>query len=180
MNTSSWSDLHHDGPCETPCDLYTYLPPDDCGLSSQNRRLQPRLQFSRMYVSTYVNDTNFLLLHVCGFPFLLGMFPKQDINIELNKDVTMFCSINKTHLSGKDYSWKNLSFLIDNNTAALPWMVEKVNETSIQLFLNRTTLAPHDYFRVTCTLNNIGICTRFLYVGCKQDIYNQHQLIFNS
>ena len=101
------------------------------------------------------------------FPSLSGMFPKEDVNVEMDQNVTMLCGINTTHPNGKDYSWKNLSFKIDNETAASPWMVEKVNETTIRLFLNQTSLVPHDYHRVSCTLNDMGVCLRFVYIGCK-------------
>lgn len=109
------------------------------------------------------------------FPSLAGMFPRGDVSVELGKDLTMFCGVNSTHPNGKNYSWKNLSFLIDNKTAATPWVVEKENETSIRLSLNQTTLAPDDYYRVSCTLNDMGICTRFVYVGCKLSVSVEHQ-----
>jgi len=102
-----------------------------------------------------------------GFSSPGWMFPKEDVNVEMDQNVTMLCGINTTHPNGKDYSWKNLSFKIDNETAASPWMVEKVNETTIRLFLNQTSLVPHDYHRVSCTLNDMGVCLRFVYIGYK-------------
>jgi len=100
-----------------------------------------------------------------GFSSPGWIYPKGDVHIEVGKEVDMFCVLNDTHPDGNNNSWRNLSFLIDNVPVTSP-MVEKYNETAIRLHWNQTVVSANDYYTVSCRLNQeIGICTRYLFVG---------------
>ena len=83
----------------------------------------------------------------------------------------MLCVLNTSHPNAVNSNWENLSFYIDGSRAAIPWKVEKNNETSIRLSWDKAVVSPEGNYVVQCRLNNpvnsTAVCTRYITVGCK-------------
>lgn len=103
--------------------------------------------------------------------FRSGIYPLNDVSLEVGKPLEMFCVLNTSHSSGVGGTWQNLSFYIDNKLVEEPF-VSKHNDTAIRLYIDKAALSPNpppnDFYVVSCRQNKEGgICFRHVYVGCK-------------
>ena len=108
---------------------------------------------------------------------LIGMIPAQDLYVEEGMPYEFTCGLNPSTPGGSTYTWKDISLLADGLLVDRS-LIEKVDDMTVRYSVKKSAVAPQDYHIVQCSLDDMAIGLRYVYVGCKSS--DRHFIVVDS